>query len=73
MATRVAKGGHNIPQDVIERRYAKGIINFSRYAGKVDDWYIYNNSGDNYVLIAKSIAGEKQIFNFEVFNTINIS
>ena len=26
--TRVAKGGHNIPEDVIRRRYSKGLWNF---------------------------------------------
>ena len=71
VATRVAKGGHNIPQEVIERRYTKGILNFFKYAEVVDDWYMYNNSGDNYVLIAKSIVGVRQIYNFEVFNLIN--
>jgi len=71
VAMRVAKGGHNIPVEVIERRYAKGVENFSRYALEADDWYIYNNSGDSYALIAESIAGEKQIYNFEVFNLIN--
>ncbi len=71
VATRVAKGGHNIPNDVIERRYTKGIANFSKYASEVDDWYIYNNSGDSYVLIAKSIAEKEQIYNFEIFNLIN--
>lgn len=30
--SRVSKGGHNIPPDVIERRYFKGLSNFSSYA-----------------------------------------
>jgi len=30
VALRVSKGGHSIPKDVIERRYYKGLRNFSR-------------------------------------------
>ena len=70
VATRVSKGGHSIPNEVIERRYWKGIRNFSKYAQEVDNWYLYDNSGPEYVLIAKCIEGEKEIFNFEVFNKI---
>jgi predicted ABC-type ATPase len=70
VAIRVAKGGHNIPDATIERRYSKGIRNFSTYATKADEWYIYNNS-KHYDLIAKSIKGEQEIFNFEVFNKIS--
>ena len=70
VASRVKKGGHNIPDDVIERRYWKGIGNFSKYAQEADSWYLYDNSGAEYVLIAKCIEGEKEIFNFEVLNKI---
>jgi predicted ABC-type ATPase len=70
VATRVSKGGHNIPEDIIERRYWKGIKNFSRYALESDSWFIYDNSGSEYVLIAKCVEGEREIFNFEVFNKI---
>ena len=70
VAERVRKGGHNIPGNVIERRYWKGIKNFSKYAEEADAWYLYDNSGTEYVLVAKCIEGEKEIFNFEVFNKI---
>ena len=70
VASRVKKGGHNIPDDVIERRYWKEIGNFSKYAQEADSWYLYDNSGAEYVLIAKCIEGEKEIFNFEVLNKI---
>ena len=70
VASRVIKGGHNIPEDVIERRYVRGIKNFSIYSAEADDWYLYDNSSSEYVLIAKSISGEKEIFNFEVFDKI---
>ena len=70
VASRVTKGGHNIPDNIIERRYLKGIKNFLKYSEEADDWYLYDNSGSKYILIAKSVEGEKEIFNFEVFNKI---
>ena len=45
VAERVSKGGHNIPEDVIRRRYAAGLKNlFERFANEVDLWMIYDNS-----------------------------
>ena len=40
---RVSEGGHNIPPDVIERRYHAGLTNLSLFLSAVDRWYIYNN------------------------------
>ena len=70
VALRVSKGGHNIPEDVIERRYNKGLQNFSKYAALADDWYLLDNSGGEYELIAKNIADEKEIINFELYKKI---
>lgn len=45
VAERVAGGGHNIPADVIRRRYALGISNlFNLFMNEVDYWEIYDNS-----------------------------
>ena len=38
---RVKKGGHNIPSEVIERRYMRGLKNFKTFANIVDEW-IFN-------------------------------
>ena len=70
VAIRVSKGGHSIPGDVIERRYHKGLKNFSRYASEADDWYIYDNSGSEYELVAKSVNRGEKIINFELFEII---
>lgn len=43
---RVRQGGHNIPAEVIRRRFAAGLNNFHRhYAPRVDAWMLYDNSG----------------------------
>jgi predicted ABC-type ATPase len=44
---RVAAGGHNVPEDVIRRRFHAGLRNFSQiYKPLVDEWVLYDNSGD---------------------------
>ena len=45
VATRVSEGGHNIPSDVIRRRYANGLRNLTMlYTPVCDFWTIYDNS-----------------------------
>ncbi len=53
--TRVAEGGHSIPDDVIERRYLRGIQNlFDIYLEIVDAVLIFDNSFGNHQLIAQT-------------------
>lgn len=52
VAQRVSQGGHNIPDDVIRRRFAAGRQNFEHlYAPLVDSWVLYDNSGTDAVLL----------------------
>ncbi len=67
---RVAKGGHNIPVDIIERRYYKALKNLPKFMDLVDDWYLYDNSQSYYELIAKRVNTEQIILNFEKYNQI---
>jgi len=44
VAQRVMQGGHNIPEDVIRRRFKSGLDNFHyRYKLLVDSWVLYDN------------------------------
>lgn len=53
VAKRVSKGGHNIPADIIERRYRMGLKNlFSIFMKEVDVWTIYDNTNDLSRMIA---------------------
>jgi predicted ABC-type ATPase len=54
VAIRVKQGGHNVPEDVIQRRFAHGIKNFERYKLLVDSWQMYDNSGAPPVLLDES-------------------
>ena len=46
VAMRVRQGGHNIPPEVIRRRFVGGIKNFHDvYRSRVDFWQWFDNSG----------------------------
>lgn len=47
VAQRVQEGGHDVPEDVIRRRFDAGWRNFGQlYRDLVDGWILYDNSGD---------------------------
>ena len=55
VATRVSEGGHNIPSDVIRRRYANGIRNLvTLYTPICNFWTIYDNSSADAEIIEKT-------------------
>lgn len=46
VAMRVRQGGHDIPPEVVRRRFASGIRNFRDvYRARVDFWQWFDNSG----------------------------
>ncbi|MDB4982524.1 MAG: Zeta toxin family protein [Myxococcales bacterium] len=45
VAERVAHGGHDVPPEVIRRRFAAGLENFELlYKPIVSDWILYDNT-----------------------------
>ncbi len=59
---RVKEGGHNIPQDVINRRYIKGIQNlFNIYMPICDYSIIFDNSRPEPVLVYELEKGTDEI------------
>lgn len=51
---RVEDGGHNIPEEVIERRYHRGLYNFFHtFSSLVDEWILFDNNGFPPVMIAE--------------------
>lgn len=70
VAKRVADGGHNIPKDVIYRRYDAGIKNFFNiYGDVVDRWVLVDNNNMS-VVLAESLNGVTKIYDFERFKHI---
>lgn len=72
VAERVSKGGHNIPTDVIHRRYQLGIKNlFNIYMPIVDAWMIADNSSLPREIIAKGgLSQPVEVQNPYKFNII---
>ncbi|MEI9476180.1 MAG: zeta toxin family protein [Deltaproteobacteria bacterium] len=51
---RVRQGGHDVPEEVIRRRYEAGWRNFNLvYKRLVDHWFLYDNAGRVPVLLEK--------------------
>ena len=60
---RVLEGGHNIPEEIIKRRYSRGLSNFFKlYKPKVKNWMVVNNSGSEYKLIAQGTKESESVF-----------
>ncbi len=72
VAKRVSKGGHNIPEDVIVRRYYRGIKNLIElYTPICDEWIIVDNMDVAPVIVAQNINElGKIIINNDIWSTI---
>ncbi len=56
---RVREGGHNIPIEVIKRRYDNGLKNFFQiYKQVVNKWIFVDNSEDEFQFIAEGSKNE---------------
>ena len=72
VAERVKNGGHNIPNDIVERRYYRGISNLIRlYIPVSDNWIIIDNTGaDSEVVAQGGVNREKTIKKDDIWNII---
>ena len=58
VAQRVLEGGHDVPEPVIRRRFHAGWRNFERiYRDLVDEWALYDNSGEVPRLLGEETRG----------------
>ncbi len=68
---RVKEGGHNIPQEVIVRRYYAGLNNFfNLYMNKVDYWMFFDNSDMISKIIAEGNNENISIKNTEIWHKL---
>ena len=70
--TRVNSGGHDIPENVINRRYWAGICNLSKlYVPISDYWLIIDNSEPPFQVIAEGFKNDvTEIKNQFIYNQI---
>ena len=56
---RVSEGGHNIPKDIIKRRYFRGIENlFEIYLPLYSSWIIFDNENESKLIAEKNNSDE---------------
>lgn len=73
VAQRVEEGGHNIPADVITRRYFRGIYNLiNLYIPVCNNWLVVDNMSMTPHIIARNGDNGKMILNNDIWETILI-
>ncbi len=66
---RVKKGGHNIPDEDVIRRYKRSKDNFYHlYKDIVDEWAVYYNGKNNFVEVFKYESGRIEILEKTLYN-----
>ncbi|MDR3693843.1 zeta toxin family protein [Mucilaginibacter sp.] len=71
VAQRVSEGGHDIPIDIIKRRYYRGIKNLIElYIPICNKWLVMNNVGLPSEVIAKKYELGELIINDDIWETI---
>ena len=59
IAHRVKNGGHHVPDDVVIRRYYRGLNNLKDiFMPIVDKWVIYRYENSSYIILAKGLKGD---------------
>lgn len=50
---RVKKGGHDVPEEIVRRRFRRSLENFLEvYRALADSWYLFDNTSTKPVIIA---------------------
>ena len=71
IADRVRRGGHDIPEKVVRRRFHKGIRNlFKLYHPLLDSWTLFDNSHNIPQMIAAEAKGILHILDEKLFKKI---
>ena len=71
VAQRVSEGGHHIPDDVVIRRYYRGVYNLvNLYIPTCDKWMVLDNMDLNPEIIAQFDEFGKVIINHEIWSII---
>lgn len=69
---RVREGGHNIPDEVIKRRYYNGLKNLSRFLRVVDSWVVCDNTNGFSTQIADGNKfGTLNVYNVDIWTKIS--
>jgi len=68
---RVSRGGHDVPETVVRRRFDRSMQNFfSDYRQLADRWMLFDNSGENPALAASGKDRKTRIMNANLYNAL---
>ncbi|MHB8503653.1 MAG: zeta toxin family protein [Candidatus Acidiferrales bacterium] len=68
---RVLRGGHNIPEGVVRRRFERSIQNFLlRYSALADRWILFDNAGAEPKIMVTARNGQLRIIDARRYNEI---
>lgn len=73
VAERVRQGGHDVPPEVVRRRFVVGLRNFfTRYDRRVDSWQVFDNSlpSGPRLIAARPAGEERRILDAEAWNIL---
>ena len=73
IAERVRMGGHNVPEEIIRRRYKKGMNSFFQlYMPLADTWRLYNNSCPSgpELIVTGGEKTEEKVYDTDLWNMI---
>jgi predicted ABC-type ATPase len=74
IAERVSMGGHDVPAEVVRRRFGRGLVNlFHLYRPLLDSWIIFDNSADVPRVIADEEDGKLNIADDRLYKIIERS
>ena len=68
---RVSRGGHNVPEHIVRRRFDRSMRNFLRYYRQLADvWTLFDNSGEIPETVALARGGNLRIINKRVHSAL---
>ena len=71
IAERVSMGGHDVPTDVVHRRFNRGLCNlFHLYRPLLDSWIIFDNSADIPLVIAREQEGLLTVLDDHLYRAV---
>ena len=66
VAARVRSGGHNVPDEDLERRFSRSLENLERASTRVDRLWVMDNSGERRRLILSSVQNQARFMSNKV-------
>src|SRR4030095_1177042 len=70
--SRVLQGGHDVPEEVVRRRFDRSLRNFLlRYRFLADSWMFFDNKGSTPAIVAFQERGTDYIINQAVYEKLS--